>query len=367
MYQNKTDDKVLTPAHLLLLPLDASNMINYMSFRDIGLNTLNESASFSKIRNATKLYNSHLIHTPSAFTSKYNYLNSAYVDENSFLTTSSFGVKKQHNNASSLALGNPASVLTLDSNSFNKFLNSTLGTTSPLPATNSQFQQSPSSLLRAAEVSSTIDITRASTLTRPTGSGINVAETRIGTYPSLLNSLNSDSDKAGLSQPSSKINSTSVSAGSLNANTNAFISTQLTETASLGTEYANVTRGNIESTPKEFNLSGPNSKVLANDQSIRSLPAISANKSNFNLSPSTNTLASNNTLGSRLNKPVTPLTCVESVESGNIDYTLFNKLGSSRSLMVSSHPSVLSSATVNRNSLDYDRSSPIEESTASAG
>jgi len=365
MYQNKTDDKVLTPAHLLLLPLDSSNMINYLTFKDIGLNTLNESSAFSKIRNSTKVYNSHLIHTPSTFTSKYNYLNATYMDENAFLTTSSFGIKKQHNNASSLAIGNPAAVTTLDSNSFDKFLNSTLGSNSSTLNTGSDVKQSASSLLRPETVTRSIDSIRTATLTKPADASTSPMEARLSTYPSLIESLNDDSDKSGLTQPSAKLTSASVTSGSLNGANAAFTTTQLTESVSFATSYAENTRNNAELTSKEFNLSGPNSKVLANDQSVRGLPSLAPNKSNLNLSPSTNTVASNNAFTSRLNKSTTPLTGVEAAESGNVDYVLFNKLGSSRSLMTSSHPSVLSSDPLNRNSLDYDRSSPIAESNTS--
>ena len=122
MYQNKAEDRVVTPAHLLLVPTDASSLTNFMNFKNIGLNTLQASSAFSKIRNATKVYNSHLVHTPSTFTNKYYSLNSTFASEDDFLTTSSYGLKKQHNLSSTSSLGNSFSATLLDSQSFNQFL-----------------------------------------------------------------------------------------------------------------------------------------------------------------------------------------------------------------------------------------------------
>ena len=365
MYQNKTDDKVVTPAHLLLLPLDSSNLINYMSFKDIGLNTLNESAAFSKIRNSTKIYNSHLVHTPSTLTSKYNYINSTYVDENALLTTSSFGVKKQHNNISPLALGNSASVSTLDSNSFEKFLSSTLSINERVLNKDSSFKPSPNSLTRPVENSSQLDSLRTSSMLT-NASTTDVNSTKLTTYSSTISSLNDNSDKAGLAQPSAKVTSQNATNGVLNNNSIVFRASSLDENSSVTADYNSLNRNNQSTTTKEFNLSGPNSKVLANDQSIRNFSGLTPNKSHLNLSSSTNTLQSNINLTDRVNKPMSPVSIAADFESGNVDYDLFNKLGSNRSFIAASHPSVLSSNNLERNSLSYDRSHTVKTSSTSS-
>jgi len=366
MYQNKADDKVVTPAHLLLLPLDSSNLVNYISFRDIGLTTVNESAAFSKIRNATKIYSSHLVHTPSTLTSKYNYINSTYVDENSILPTSSFGVKKQHNNVSSLALGNSTSVPTLDSNSFDKFLSSTLSINSSSANSTHTVSTSPNSLLRTDNLNNKSDSLRISSLLVESEKTLDTNKTRLHNYSSTVTGLNDNSDKAGLSQPSTKATSLSTKVGDLNNNSLSFNMNALDTNSSITTNYNDINRNNYSTTVKEFNLNGPNSKVLANDQSIRSFPALSPNKANLNLSSTTNTLDSNLNLLNKSNKVVTPVTVVTDLESGNVDYETFNKLSSNRSFMPASHPAVMSSSNLEKDSLGYDRSSPTKAMSTSS-
>jgi hypothetical protein len=132
MYQNKEEDAVVTPAHLLLIPNAVGTPFNLVNFSNIGLNTLKESSAFSKIRNSNKVYNSHLIQSPSSLTSKYNSINSLYGNEGVAFDASSFGVKKQHNLLSSASIGNAPSVHAIDSSSFNKYLTETLNVNTTL-------------------------------------------------------------------------------------------------------------------------------------------------------------------------------------------------------------------------------------------
>jgi hypothetical protein len=126
MYQNKSEEQVVTPAHLLLIPLDSSSVANFLNFKSVGLDTLQASSAFLKIRNSTKIYNSHLVHAPSSLTHKYFNIQNLFKDENDILSTSSFGVRRQHALASVSSLGNSHSSTLLDSNSFDKFLNTNL-------------------------------------------------------------------------------------------------------------------------------------------------------------------------------------------------------------------------------------------------
>ena len=123
MYQNEVDDRITTPAHLLLMPLNLSEAPTLLNFRDIGISTLRESSAFAKIRNFTKAYSTHLITTPSLFSAKYQRLTSLYIDENLFLPTTSFGNQRQHSMAAISTLGNGSSSTLMDTHSFLKFLN----------------------------------------------------------------------------------------------------------------------------------------------------------------------------------------------------------------------------------------------------
>lgn len=355
MYQNKAEDRIVTPAHLLLLPLDSNGLVNYVNFKDVGLNTLNESSAFSAIRNATKIYNTNLVHTPTEFSSKYAYLNSAYVDENSFLTTSSFGVKKQHTSASMYALGNPSTTTILDTTSLNKFLSANMNVHQIVDSQANNYAQSPISLSRTGEQNSISGATRAMSLVQPNGSSVDLHEARLLTHPAFIEGINDNSDLAGLATPSAKLTAQNVNESILNNKASIFTQTSLEDPISYTTESSQLTRTNKSFSSKEFNLSGPNSKVLANDQSIRNFTGLTANKSNFNLTSGSNTVSSNKSFLSALNKPSTPALNASSNEAGNVDYVMFNTLASNRSLMTDSHPSVLSSHESESDSLGYDR------------
>ena len=134
MYQNEVDDRITTPAYLLLMPLNVSGVPPLLNFRDIGVSTLRESSAFAKIRNFTKAYSTHLVTIPSPFSTKYQRLTSLYIDENLFLPTTSFGNYKQHNMAAISTLGNGFMSTLLDTHSFLKFLDASAYPTSHTPS-----------------------------------------------------------------------------------------------------------------------------------------------------------------------------------------------------------------------------------------
>lgn len=96
-YQNKSTDVVITPAHLLVLPVDNNKVFNFMNFENIGARTANESSAFSKIRTSSKTFNTNLVHTPSVFLAKYKQINALIENENKFTDSLSYGLKRQHN------------------------------------------------------------------------------------------------------------------------------------------------------------------------------------------------------------------------------------------------------------------------------
>lgn len=102
-YQNKATDVVLTPAHLLVLPVDNKKLFNFMNFDNIGARTANESSAFTKIRTHSKTFSTNLVHTPSIFLDKYKQINALFENENKFTDSLSYGLKRQHNLTSSAA------------------------------------------------------------------------------------------------------------------------------------------------------------------------------------------------------------------------------------------------------------------------
>lgn len=366
MYQNKSEDQVVTPAHLLLIPLDSGSVANFTNFKAVGLDTLQASSAFGKIRNATKIYNSHLVHTPSNLTQKYFNLNELFVDENDLLATSSFGFKRQHAMNSVSSLGNSHSSTLLDSHSFDQFLSSNLISNS---ATVSELSlksvgETPLSIAKDQfAASNEVDAFRVSNIMSQKVLA-SPAEARLSSHPSVLTHVNDDSDKAGLEYPSTRSASLGMSGGSLQNPELGYTLSSSTDQFASTTNYANLSRSNESSAPREYNLSGPNSKVLLADQSVRAYPEVKPSKSNFNLSASTNTILANSALTGQLNQNNSPLSSAVEASVDYVDSAQFNKLASSRSFISESHPAVLSSDRRLNSALEFDTTQSVRQSSS---
>ena len=121
-YQNKSFDHVITPAHLLAIPLDNYKLVNFMNFNDIGLNQLQESHAFKKIRMFSKTYTSSLTFIPNNYSNKYKNLSELYINENSYVDSYLYGLKRQHNFLSIFSIFNNYSTF-FNLNSVNKLVN----------------------------------------------------------------------------------------------------------------------------------------------------------------------------------------------------------------------------------------------------
>ena len=354
MYQNKAEDRVITPAHLMILPLDSNGMTNFLNFKQIGVNNLQESSAFTKIRNATKVYNSHLVHTPTSYTAKYHKFNDFLTDENTYLTSSSFGLKKNNNLISTKALGNGHTLGSLDMSSFNRFLESNSRSkilTSQMKATT---KPSALSLEKTSSFEPSTDSSRLTSITRGETSATGFTSTRLTAYPTLIDSINDNSDKAGLNYPAHKLTSAPTLGGTLLNSDSSYARFELDDPSSVTSPHNSTLDSNESTSSKVFNLSGPNSKILQNDQSIRSFPTLLSNKSNYNLSSTTNSITSNLKHERLLNVQPSAYASTLYALSDYADYSTLNNLASSRSFMTGSYPAVVSSLSENTNSLDFD-------------
>ena len=350
MHQNEADDRIITPAHLLLIPSDSSGVASFLNFKDIGVSTLRESSAFAKIRNFTKTYSTHLNHTPSSFAAKYHKLNSLYADENTFLNTSSFGVNKQFNANAISSLGNGFTSTVLDSASFSRFLDSSTGVNltnqTSLPST------SPSPL---TPVKSTIDTSEdAIRLTALLSNDSLNSSSSLSNSPSTLNHLDDNSDK-------SKLNNTTLQAATLNLVSGVRLNKELltaqgdlSSSSSTISPYSTLTLLNSSSNPRVLNINGPSSKVLPNDQSARNLPSESLTKSDFNLSQNLNPITSNLQLVERVNRATTPYSNACSVAAGCVDTSLTAHALTTDVLTATPHSPLLSSSLTGTRSLGYD-------------
>ncbi len=120
-YQNKETDAIVTPAHLLLLPLDQKKILNFFNFGNIGSDNLKESTAFKKITSASKTFNSNLVTPLTPFVGKYKRVNQLHSSENLFNLSNNYGLVRQHNLLSLKATTSQYNTF-LDKNSFNQFL-----------------------------------------------------------------------------------------------------------------------------------------------------------------------------------------------------------------------------------------------------
>ena len=352
MHQNEADDRIVTPAHLLLIPSDSSGVTSFLNFKDIGVSTLRESSAFSKIRNFTKTYSTHLNHTPSSFTSKYHKLNSLYMDENAFLNTSSFGVSKQHNATAISSLGNGFTSTVLDSAAFSRFLDSSTGISLPsqtsLPLTHASPLSSTKSTISTSE-----DASRAITLLTDESSS---SSSSLSNSPSTLNHLDDNSDKPKLDNLTLQAATLHLVNGVRLNKELLSIQADLTSSSSTASSYPNLTLLNTSSNPRVLNINGPSSKVLPNDQSARNLPTESLTKSDFNLSQNLNPIVSNLQLVERVNRATTPYANACSVASGCVDTSLTSHALTTDVFTATPHSPLLSSSIEGTKSLNYDSS-----------
>lgn len=365
MYQNKNEDRVTTPAHLLLAPLDSATSVNLLNFRSIGTDTLKESSAFSKIRNATKTYNSHLVCAPSVLTYKYKIFSNLYSNSNNYLQTSSFGLKRPHNLASPKALGNSFSSTILDEVSFLKFTQFNLSSQFNLDFENRSMKTAPLLLSKHAIANSSLNTLRiANVVTDSTA--VPVVFTRLNEYPSFTSYLNDNSDKNGLRYPIFKLLNFDIVSGTFLNNRLTYLKSAPLNLYSFSQKYSDSEKYNLSSSSKHINSNNFNSKILLGDQSVRNLPNLIPVKSNLNFSKANNTIVSNFIHLNSLNDLLTPLNHAYEVKTHYLDQTLFNTLGSSRSFISSSYPAVLSSSSLESNSLNYDSSKSFSRSLKSS-
>lgn len=121
-YQNKNFDQIITPAHLLVLPIDNSKILNFLNFNDVGSNSVYEANAFKRIKMFSKTYTSGLNFSLNSFSSKYKKFTNLYINDNFFLDSYLYGLKRQQNFLpSSAVLNNNISFINLYS--INKLIN----------------------------------------------------------------------------------------------------------------------------------------------------------------------------------------------------------------------------------------------------
>ena len=353
MYQNKDEDIILTPAHILFNPITTVGVLN---FSNIGVNTLQEAYAFSKIRNSTKIYSTHLAHVPSVVSNRYTKLQSLYFNENNFLQTSSFAVKPQHTLLSVKSVGNYYSSSTLDKKAFQKFVQ----TGFDLQYINDKNFQvigglsliNPSSSTHHSNFQAQSTLLVNQLVQQKESTFLNFL--RVLLYPAISTQLNNDSDKNILQNPLLKV----ASYASVNLNytqlSKSFTATQSQNMTSYSFPNPAKLLTTLTLSSRQFNLNGPNSKVLLGEQSIRSsLPKIPQTP-DLNLASTMNTFVNNKNLSTTQNRPFNIFSGVLLKENDYVDYSYFTNLSSLQPFNSSAQSAIHSLNTESLNSLEHD-------------
>jgi hypothetical protein len=116
-----------TPAHVILLPNDNLNIINFMNFDDIGISTLKDASSFRKIQFFSKTDPYSLFGTKSDFETSFAKISSLYKTDQKLVSSMAYGTKRQHNYNSLLSV-TPITQSTIDNYSVNQYFSYNLNT-----------------------------------------------------------------------------------------------------------------------------------------------------------------------------------------------------------------------------------------------
>lgn len=203
-YQNKTSDQVITPAHLLVIPLDNHKFLNFLNFNDIGSNSIQEVNAFKKIKMFSKAYTTNLVTPTNSFSNKYKNFSKLYINDNMFLDSYLYGMKRQHNFLSSNAILNNQSTF-LNLKSANKLINFNFNNKLKLNSslnnnTNSYFFEKTKTFNNEINFLNFEKITDKFIKKDNSNSLKNFLN-----YSNLVSSLNDNSDKKKINQPIYKL------------------------------------------------------------------------------------------------------------------------------------------------------------------
>ena len=271
-YQNKNSDEVITPAHLLLLPLDNQKLLNFLDFNDIGSNKLKESMAFKKIKTISKTFNSNLVSTPTSLTEKYKKINNLYINDNSFLLSSNYGLLRQHNLLSLKSKLNLNNIV-LDKQSYDKLLQNNL-------VSNSQTLKNSVFLSNFTQLKTNFFTSLNSNLLFFNLETLSTKKNLLNFYPSFSKIFNNNSDKVFFSYPLRKIFNSKFN--NFFSYTNSFSSLFLTDN-SQSLSLLNNEILNKDTLNKDLTLLSLNQNILPSDQTLRQANQINVNKTNFNL------------------------------------------------------------------------------------
>jgi hypothetical protein len=147
--------------------------------------------AFKKIKTVSKTITSNLVESPSSLHFKYKKINQTYLNDNSFLIANNYGLTRQHNLLSLKSNLNKNNVF-LDKNSFEVFLE-TRGGSNNASLTNFNFYNNLLNVQKSNTISTNTSSVALNDLTNQNNNPL-TPRNLLNNYPTLLNTLNDNSD-----------------------------------------------------------------------------------------------------------------------------------------------------------------------------
>lgn len=173
----KNQDAPTTPASLVFNTLSSVSAAPQSDFSSAGVRTLQLSAAFPRIRNNTKVYNTHLVGTPSSQQSDSYGLASLYAGSNTSLESVDYGIRRPSSLISSIALVG-SSESSLDKASFTKFLQAGVKATNVAPISSNSAVTGSSSVENSLQDAASLGLSSISSGSNPLSNYSNSPSTR---------------------------------------------------------------------------------------------------------------------------------------------------------------------------------------------
>ena len=342
-YQNKNFDSIVTPAHLLFLPINNFKTLNFLNFNEIGSNALNEPSAFKKIKMFSKTLSNKLINTPNNFNLKYKQFFFLNKNENFYLNSLNLGLKRQHNFLNNFSINNNYSTF-FGFKNISKWLNFNFNTF------NENFLQTNS--LKSLNFFQKNDFKFSTINNLRINNYFNNLKTlqKFLYYPNFIQLINDDSDKKKLNYPIFKINNLINNTNLNNFKTFSQILVKH-DLNILNYSQKNDLFNNKETFYKNFSSFSSNQSISTNSKSFRNFLKLTPTTSILNHNLNTNTFA--NYLNYSNKNNLNDFFLYNLNSSYWIDLELFNKFSTNRVFFDSPY-SPITSNNLLTNTLEFD-------------
>lgn len=360
-YQNKPYDFVVTPAHLLLLPIDNYKILNFLNFSDVGTNVFHESSLFRQTKMFSKIFHSPLFFAPTTFSLKYKIFSPLFNTESNFFDSYFYGLKRQHNFVSTKAVTNNFSTL-FNLKNTEKLLNYNYNLKTKL---NQTFTGNlVINFFKFADAKNNSNIWNLNNIiSNIYNSSFTTKFNKFLSYPSIFELINNNSDKKKLKHPTLKIFNFPIKKQKLN--TTDFFNVNNHFNKNLLSTITNQFSINNRATKKSLALFSQNYIVSKFDQTTKKFANISLTAGVFNLSPNLNTPTFySKFFNEKLNVNLIVLNNIKNTKW--VDLEMTNKIISNRLYLDSSAPAVPSNNPM-FSLLNYDNYKTVFNENVSTG